>query len=63
MGVSVVATAPSDGSHLVPGNMTTRVSSSHLIPSTSTTDHTKDIMGMSVGIVAMDLTLDMVIHH
>jgi hypothetical protein len=62
MGVSVVGTAPSDGSHLVAGNMTTTVSCSLLIPSRSTTDHSKDIQGMSIGIVTMHLTLDMV-HH
>jgi hypothetical protein len=60
MGVSVVATAPSDGSHLVNGNMTTTVSCSLLIPSKSTTDHSQDMVGMSVGIVFMDLNLDMV---
>ena len=62
MGVSVVATAPSDGSHLVNISMTTRVSSSHLIPSTSTTDQSKDMVGMSIGVVAMDLGLDKA-HH
>jgi hypothetical protein len=62
MGVSVVATAPSDGSHLVAGNMTTTVSCSLLIPSKSTTDNSKDMVGMSIGKVVMDLTLDMV-HH
>ena len=58
MGVSVVATAPSDGSQLVNGNMTTTVSCSLLIPSRSTTDHSKDMTGMSIGVVALDLTLD-----
>ena len=59
MVVSVVATAPLDGSHgVVNGNMTTTVSCSLLIPSRSTTDHSKDIMGMSIGIVVMGLSLD-----
>jgi hypothetical protein len=62
MVVSVVATAPSDGSHLVAGNMTTTVSCSLLIPSTSTMDRRKDIAGMSIGVVTEDLTLEMV-HH
>ena len=59
MGVSVVATAPSDGSPLVRGNMTTTVSCSLLIPSRSTTDHSKDIVDMSFGRVIMDHTLDL----
>jgi hypothetical protein len=58
MGVSVVATAPSDGSHLVTTNMTTKVSFSLLIYSRSTTDHTKDIKGMSIGVVVKDLGLE-----
>jgi hypothetical protein len=62
MGVSVVATAPSDGSHLVAGNMTTTVSCSLLIPSRSTTDHSKSMMGMSLGTVPMDHGLDIVDH-
>jgi hypothetical protein len=62
MGVSVVATAPSGGSHLVTGNMTTTVSFSLLIYSRSTTDHSKDIQGMSVGLVMKDLGLEMVKH-
>ena len=62
MGVSVVATAKLDGSHLVAGNMTTTVSFSLLIYSRSTTDHSKDIMGMSIGLVMKDLSLEIVIH-
>jgi hypothetical protein len=59
MGVSVVATAPSDGSHLeVNGSMTTTVSSYLLIYSRSTTDHSKDIQGMFIRAVIMDLFLD-----
>ena len=62
MGVSVVATAPSDGSHLVNGNMTTIVSCSLLIPSRSITGHSKDIKGMSIGIVLMDHALEIADH-
>ena len=62
MGVSVAATAPSDGSHLVYGNMTTIVSCSLLIPSRSLTDHGKDIQGMSIGEMIMDLGLEKMDH-
>ena len=59
MGVFVVATAPSDGSQMVPGNMTTTVSCSLLIYSRSTTGHSNDIQGMSIGAVVRDLFLEM----
>jgi hypothetical protein len=62
MGVSVEATAPSDGSHLVNGNMTTTVSCSLLIPSRNTTDHSKDMVGMSGGEIHMGLGLAMMDH-
>jgi hypothetical protein len=59
MGVSVVATALSDGRHLlVAGNMTTTVSFSLLILSKSTTDQKKDIVGISFGEMILVLGLD-----
>ena len=58
MAVSVVATAPSDGSHLVIGNRTAPVSYSLSTPSKSTTDHSKDIAGISFGAVLMAHTLE-----
>lgn len=64
MGVSVVDTAPSDGCHLVNINMTTTVLCSLLITLRSTTDQSKDqdMKGMSIGVVEMDLGLDIVDH-
>ena len=61
MGVSVVDTAPSDGSHQVAGHMTTTVSCSLLIYSRSTTDHSKD-KSMSIGVLDMDLGLEVMEH-
>jgi len=55
---SVDATAPLDGIHLVIGNVTITVSCSLLIPSRSTTDSSKDTVGMSFGIEVMGHLLD-----
>ena len=62
MDVSVVATAPSDGSQMVNGNMTTTVLYSHLIPSRSTMNRGQDKAVKSIGKVIMDHTLDMLDH-
>ena len=62
MAVSVADTAPLDGSHLVNGNKTAPVSYSLSTPSKSTTDHSKDMVGMSIGAVIMHLGLD-ITHH
>ena len=59
MTASVVATALLDGIHLVPGsNVTITVSCSLLIPSRSTTDSSKDTVGISFGIEVMGHLLD-----
>jgi hypothetical protein len=58
MTASVVATAPLDGIHLVTGNVTITVSYSLLIPSRSTTDSSKDTVGISFGIEVMGHLLD-----
>jgi hypothetical protein len=58
MTASVVGTAPLDGIHLVTGNVTITVSYSLLIPSRSTTDSSKDTVGISFGIEVMGHLLD-----
>jgi hypothetical protein len=58
MTASVVVTAPLDGIHLVTGNVTITVSYSLLIPSRSTTDSSKDTVGISFGIEVMGHLLD-----
>ena len=58
----MVATAPSDGSHLATIKLTKTVSFFLLIPSRSTVNQSKDMVGMSLGAVNMGLGMDMVDH-
>jgi hypothetical protein len=59
MGVFVVATAQSDGSHMVNISLIITVSFSLLILSRSTTHHREeDIKDISIGAKGMDLRLD-----
>jgi hypothetical protein len=58
----VVATAPSGGSQIVAINMTITVSSSLLIYSRSTTNHSQDTQGISIGQALMGLGSDRAIH-
>jgi hypothetical protein len=61
MGISVVDIAPSDGSHLEAGSVTTTVFFSLLIYSRSIT-HRRNKKVMSIGKVIMDHTLDILDH-